>query len=535
MVLFPVYISCDWMNGGFHLEIRDTRPIINEAVCRNIQIKGSPEKAGVPEDTVSLESAGKGKGEPVKIDILHMNDVHGQVTPVRNPETGEMYGGLAEAKTVLEDERARNPGGTITLNAGDIAEGTMEAYLTKGKIITDSMNEMGFDAVALGNHDFAWGQTQLRTMVQGLDADVLAANVTKTGSDEVIDGAKPYKMMEVKGVKIGIIGLDTPTTPDRIDKSLLEGLKFDNPAETVKKYIPQVKKDGADIVVVLSHLGLEEDKQLARDVDGIDVIVGGHSHLETPGGHREGGTLVVQAGSASKLVGKVELEIDPESKKIVGTRADLIPVRADKVKPDPQVMKVLRPYLKKMDEIGSKVMGQALEDIPHAHKEAAKLNQIYSDAILEKSGADIAIGTARKLRGNVSKGDVTYKELYSVVPFPDEKVITIKATGRMVLDELENRVKTGGRGLMVPAGFKYRYDESNPDFQRVTSTTLPDGSSLDPDKWYTVVLDEGTANGKAFREAKDRKPVGGCQEIYFDYFTKNGPWKNDPDDRVIKK
>lgn len=484
-------------------------------------------------DTISLSSQDL-QEKPIKINILHLNDVHGAVEPIADPKVSEdsEVGGIAYSKTVVDAEKSKNPEGTLTVNAGDIAEGTMVAHMTKGKVITEAFNQIGFDAVTLGNHDFEWGQEQLGTIVQDLNSPVVAANIVKTDSGETIDGVKPYVMKNIKGVNIAIIGLGTPDTVRYIDPSKLEGLRFDDAAKTLEKYIPQVKAEGADVVLALSHLGFEADKKLASQVEGIDVIVGGHSHTELPQGHKEGNTIIVQAGSQSRFVGNLELEIDPANKGIKSFNAKLMPVINKDLKPDSKVQGIVNKYLAMADQQGSQIMGTALEDIHHSHKEASKLNQIFADSILEKSGAEIGLCSSRILRGNLTKGDVSYKQLYSALPFTSEEFFTVSTTGKSIIEEIESRIVDGGRGIAVPAGFKYEYDSSLPDGSRLTSVTMPDGSPLDPDKEYNVVLNSSTISRKSFDGAKNKKLTGSCQETFFEYFKQKGPWSNDPDDRV---
>jgi len=469
----------------------------------------------------------------IKINILHLNDVHGAVEPVEDPESTEgPVGGVAYVKTVIDQEREKNPDGTMTLNAGDIAEGTMVSYVTRGRIVTDAFNRIRFDAVALGNHDFEWGKDELKTIVQDLNSPVVAANVVKTDDGIVFDGAKPYIMKNVKGINIAIIGLDTPDTVRYVDKDKIEGIRFEDTAATMKKYIPEVKAKGADIVILLSHLGFKADKELAKNVKGIDVIVGGHSHTELPEGYREGDTIIVQAGSQGRFVGNLGLELDPSSKKITGHHAELIPIKAKDIEPDPDILNIITPYLKAVDQKGSEVMGHAGEDLHYAYTEAAKLNQIFTDSLWKASGADIGLCSAKMLRGHIKRGEVTYKSLYGAFPLTEEKLFTVRTTGRKIITEIENRLKDGSRGIRIPAGFTYKYDTTRPEGERITSITTADGKPLNPDKEYTVAMNTSVATGKFFADAEEKKEIGKCQEIFFDHFRNNSPWRDDPDERV---
>ena len=516
------------------MNIQNIRNSQIEIKPSNIPIQRKESAGTMPGDSISIGNNGNEDPGVIKLNILHMNDVHGAVEPTLDPTVSEdsPVGGIAYSAAIIEQEKAKNPEGTLTLNAGDIAEGTMVSYMTKGRIISDTMKQIKFDAIALGNHDFEWGQEALGTIVQDLDAPVVAANVVKTSDGSVIDGAKPYIMKDIKGVKVAIIGLDTCETERYIEKEKLEGLRFENEIDTAKKYVPEVKDKGADLVVVLSHLGFDADKELASKVDGIDVIVGGHSHTELPEGFKQGETIIVQAGSQSRYVGNLELQIDPNTKKIIQNQAKLIPVITKDLQPDKQVMDILTPFLQDTERQGNQVMGTATEDLHYGHKDCKVLNQIFADSILDASGAEIGLCSSRILRGNVKAGEVPYKELYSALPFTSEKFYTVKTTGDKVLEEIESRIVDGGRGISVPAGFKYEYDPSLPEGRRVTSATLSNGAPLDPEKEYTVVLNSSTVTRKSFTEAKEKQEKGECQKVFFEAFGKGSPWTNSTDGRV---
>ncbi|MCD4783268.1 MAG: bifunctional metallophosphatase/5'-nucleotidase [Candidatus Eremiobacteraeota bacterium] len=509
---------------------------------RNQQIRVSKEQAGKvrksdirPEITDKVSIGGeKSDDKSVKLNILHMNDFHGAVEPMLDPDISKesTVGGIAYDKTVIDTEREKNPEGTMLLNAGDIAEGTMVAYLSKGKVVTDAFKELKFDALALGNHDFAWGQNDLRNMVEGLDTPIVAANVTKTEDGEVMDGAKPYIMKDLNGIKVAVIGLDTPNIRHFVVDSKLEGLNFDKSADTVKKYLPEVKEKGADLVVVLSHLGAEEDKKLAKEVDGIDVIVGGHSHTVMDHGEKVGNTIIVQAGSLGRFIGNLQLDVDPTSKKIVGHNAKLIPVITKDIKPDPQIQKILAPYLAQAEKFGSEVMGEAKEDLHYSHREMGKLNQIHADSICEKSGAPFGICNSRTLRGHVKKGKVTRKDLYSALPFTEEGFVTLNTQGSHIRQHIEDCLADGATELAVPMGsLKYDYDPSKSSGQRLLSVKI-DGREMDNDKEYFVCVNETMGRHKNFASSRDKKQVGSSQDEFFSFFKTHSPWDNKIDDRI---
>ncbi|MEQ8168301.1 MAG: metallophosphatase, partial [Candidatus Eremiobacterota bacterium] len=317
----------------------------------------SSKKTSVKEENTDGVSFGS-NNSLIDLHILHINDFHGAIQPYMEPSISadSEVGGVANLKSVVDTERERDIQGTLLLNAGDLAEGTMTSYVSKGRVVGDAFKFFKFDAITPGNHDFAWGKDGFNSIVQGLDTPVLAGNIVNTADGKVMEGISPYTIMEKKGVKIGIIGIDTPETAVRLDPAKFQGIEFKSPAETAQKYIAELKEKGVDLIVVTSHLGLPEDEKLASEVEGIDVIVGGHTHNKLEEGKKVGNTVIVQAGTKGGYLGKLDLQIDSNTKKIVSHTAKLIPVIASQVKPDKDVQIAIAPYISEAEKFGSEVM-----------------------------------------------------------------------------------------------------------------------------------------------------------------------------------
>jgi 5'-nucleotidase len=258
----------------------------------------------------------------VTITLLHTNDIHGHLTPWRGWEgelTGKTIGGLgrlAGAVAAVRQERGAN---LLLLDAGDLIGDTMIAGRTRGEALWRAVQILGYDVLAVGNHepDFDW-QT-LREHGGGLPPYVAANLVEREGGTPV---ATPYVVKEVGGVKVGVLGLAYPNTPWTTPPKNVEGLEFRDPVSTVRHFLPMLRDDGVEVVVVLSHLGLGGDERLARAVAGIDVIVGGHSHNRMAKAERVGGTLIVQAGAHGSDLGRLDLTV--EDGWITGHRRTLV-------------------------------------------------------------------------------------------------------------------------------------------------------------------------------------------------------------------
>ncbi|MBQ7503429.1 bifunctional metallophosphatase/5'-nucleotidase [bacterium] len=490
------------------------------------QVKAQSEESAAPlaQDQVSLEGENKPAEGTVSLRLLHINDVHGAAVD----EGGR--GGLAKAATVIERERENAPGQVLTLNAGDLAEGSMVSYLTKGGVISEAMAQIGFDAIEPGNHDFAWGQQDLQQMLADTHAPIINASITREDGSTF---GEPFMVKDVGGVKVGILGLDVENMARYVSDEKLEGLTFNSSAATLEKFLPKMKEAGADVIMVLSHIGFDEDKKIAQQFPEIDVIVGGHSHTELPEGHYEGNTLIVQAGTKGQYVGEVDLSLDLGTKKIAAADARLIPVD-ESVEPDPEVAAIIQASMDSVAEIGSKVMGQATEDLSFSYWEAGKVNQIHADSVLEATGADISFVSSRNPRGSIQAGEVTYEELFNAFPHTEEDVVVMKdVPGSLLIAEMETRVGDNGRGPVTPGGFSYTYDVSQPEGSRCVDIRMKDGSKMDPNGKYTVATTISMARKSAFK-GLEKQTIGSSQEIFMKYFEKGGTWSDNPDNRVTK-
>ena len=480
---------------------------------------------------------GQENDSPINLHILHINDFHGAVEPFMDPEISQdsKIGGIANVKSVIESERERDFDGTMLFNAGDLAEGSMEAFVSKGRIVGDAFNAFKFDAITPGNHDFSWGKDGFNYMVQDIETPILAANIVNTADGKVMEGLKPYTIIEKKGVKIGVIGIDTPQTGEKLEPELIQGIEFQKPGAILEKYIPEMKKQGADLIVVNSHLGAPEDRKLAENIQGIDIIVGGHSHSKLDKGEKIGDTIIVQAGTKGECVGKLDFEVDPKTKKILSYDANLIPVIAKDIKPDPFVKAIIAPYMEEAEKFGSEVMGIATENISFKHNTLGKVNQILADAMVKKAGTEIGICSARVVRGDIPEGKVTKKDLFSAVPFTEENIVTLDISGKYIKEYIESRVKDGTRGIAVPAGsLKYVYDPTRPEGDRVTSLTVG-GKEMDLEESYHIAVNDSIPVKKSFDTAQNKKKIGPYQDAFFDLFKEGGTWDNKKDNRVLVK
>ena len=244
---------------------------------------------------------------PVHITILHVNDVHGHVLPYLELSISEKtpVGGAADLAAMIKRERDANPDGNLLLSAGDMFQGTPVSNIFRGRSVIDVMNYLKFDAMVLGNHEFDWGRDALNDLRSWASFPFLSANIFD-GNGKILPGIQPYIILTRKNLKIAVIGITT-----------VVGLTYQEPLLVLPDVIKKVKDQGANLVVALSHLGLDEDKELAGQVSGIDVIVGGHSHTAVTEPVQIGKTIIVQAGYNGLYLGVLNLEVDPSKNEVL--------------------------------------------------------------------------------------------------------------------------------------------------------------------------------------------------------------------------
>ncbi len=473
----------------------------------------------------------------VKLTILHVNDTHGHLNPfidkaidAKNP-----VGGAAYIALMITRERAVNRGGVVLLSAGDMFQGTPVSNLFHGRPVIEVMNFLKYDAMTLGNHEFDWGQDTLRDIISSAHFPVLCANILE-GSGKPFGGAKSSIMIKRKGVQIGIIGLTTKEVEYTTKPGNLAGLHVKDPALTAAPLVKELRAKGAALVIVLSHLGLAEDRRLAREVQGIDVIVGGHSHTAITDPVNEGGTIIVQAGSYGEYLGVLELTYDPARKKIARytQKNELKLVSAHRrAWFDSDVARIIEPYNRKVSKQFSRAVGTAALDLTRNPGRESNLGDLITDAMRTASGAQIALQNGGGIRADVLKGPITLEQIYTVLPF-DNVIVAMDLTGTQVLKLLERSTLTD-KDLQV-SGLKVEYDLSKPAGSRVVSATV-DGKPLVPTTVYRVATNDFlAAGGDLYTEFKEgRNVVFGSElrDAVTDYITHHSPVTVGTDGRMV--
>jgi len=429
---------------------------------------------------------------PVHLTILHINDFHGHLLPfVEKAVRKEPVGGAACLAAMIREERAQNPDGTLLLSAGDMFRGAPISDLFRGEPVLQMMNELRFDAMAVGNHEFDWGTEVLKRLSAGARFPFLTANVF-VGASQSLPGILPYALLNKKGLKIAVIGLTTVETPFKTNPNNVKGLSFIDPVKVLPGVIAEVKARGAQCIVVLSHLGFDRDRDLARRVSGIHVIVGGDSHTAVSEPVMVGETLIAQAGYYGIYLGVLRLEVDGETGKIIRyPRKKVLRL----VQPDGKTIPawpLIDKYARMVRTEFGRVVGRSAVDLTRSDFNEANIGDMICDAVRESIHAEIAFTNGGAIRADIPAGDITMEQIHTLEPF-DNIVIAMDLTGRQIVDILEESA-SGRHRIMQVSGLTVRYDAARPVGSRITSVSVG-GKPLVPQQVYRVATNDFLAAG----------------------------------------
>lgn len=476
--------------------------------------------------------------DTAKIILLHTNDIHGRLFPYDNPIVAEppvMTGGFQYLATVINKERSENPGKVLLLDGGDTFQGSMYSNLSFGIPVIELMNYLRYDAMVLGNHDFDWSEEKLMDLISTAGFPVLSSNVIMKDNGDFIKGAVPYTVKNINGVRTGIIGLTTDNTS--IMGPSCETFKYDflSPEETVKKYITLLENiHKAELIIVLSHLGLYEDQILAEKVPEIDIIVGAHTHTAIFEPILAGKTIILQADCYLSYLGRLEIEFDKEKKEIISYQGKLIKIVDSDIEPDSEVSFLLKDYTEKYDLLAKEIVGVESGDLIRDSWNESTIGNLFADIIKDAGKTDMGFINSKGIRADILSGNVTMEEIYAAYPF-DDILVSMELSGKDILEILEISFNGEHSILQVSSGLELEYNRSNPVGQRLIEAKF-NGEMIEPDRIYTVTtiyfLSTGKDDYEPFVRGKNLKNLILARDAIRDYFKSNSPVTGKIDGRI---
>ena len=433
--------------------------------------------------------------ENLKIRVYHTNDVHGWIMPRPDKfQTGRMIGGAAALASFV----SRETGPKLVLDGGDWWQGTPEGSLTKGAAVAEVFNAIGYDAVVIGNHEYDAGGDALRALIASLKMPVLSAN-TYGADGKLVPWVQASIVKEVAGVKIGIFGLTTSNMRRLAFPKNIAGLDFRREVDAAREQVKALQKKGATVIIAVTHVGLENENQkfegdqtLAREVPGIDLIVGGHSHtfLNRPI-RGDNGTLITQAGSYLVKAGRATLEIDPATKRVVASSDELVDLWPDRVGEDPVVKAIVAKHTDAVGKVFETVIATAPAPMGREADKESALGDWMSDCYRESLATDLALQNGGGIRAELPAGPVTLRSVFNVMPF-DNSLVKLAMRGSDVRAALDHGV--GIERIAQVSGAEVEYRRPKPAGERLVSVKVG-GAALDDAKTYTIATLDFLTNG----------------------------------------
>ncbi len=475
--------------------------------------------------------------EPVKITIVHTNDVHGNAEGNDDSKIG-----YPKLKTFVDAKREEGP--VLLLDAGDVLHGTSFATISRGSSMVTMMNALGYDAMVAGNHDYNYGADRLAELAEEADFPILSGNVVKTDGTKVFDDAF---IKEIDGVKVGIFGLTTPETRTKSNPKNTEGFEFVDEVELGNELVAQLKEDGAEVIVALIHLGIDEEsdvraEMIAEGVEGIDVIIDGHSHSLLEEGMEVNGVLIAQAGNHLENIGVVEIEVADGA--VVSRKAELVHFEdVAELEDDAEIAAAIEASLENDRPFLEKVIGETKNDLDgereHVRKGETNLGNLITDALLDVADAEVAITNGGGIRASIEAGDITMGDVLQAFPFANYPVL-LEVSGADIVAALNHGSSAypelAGSFPHV-AGMSYKLDPEAPEGNKVFDVMVGE-EPIELERNYKLVTNDFMAVGgdgyEMFADAQILKEFPLMSEALADFIEEKGVIEYEIEGRITE-
>lgn len=505
------------------------------------------------------------RAETFSVVICNTNDVHGGVdsseATFMNPEFPPQLGGGASAATLIKQLRkmAKEQGkGFLLIDTGDIFQGTLVGTKSEGEAVMRYMNEVGYDAWVLGNHEFDLGRRVPESLIEQADFPTLSANIMDSTSAGVRHFVQPYLIKDFGKLKLGIIGITTSGTERMSFEENIKGLNWLPETTTLAAYRDTLRNMGVDIIVAACHLGLPYDRweawdeleareakgwtspytrnafELARRVPGIDILFAGDIHVgyQEPWVDPVTHTPCFQGYGRGTNLMAVEFVFDLETKSLLywkpfADQGTLVTLFSDEFPRDRKVAESIDTVVARVESGYNEKIGEAVIPITRSGSSESLLGNMVCDAMQWKLHGDMAITNKGGVRTDLPSGIITPRDVFNVLPF-DNTLGVVIVTGQFMKDLIEDKVAYGGSGLYV-SGMRVKIDRNRPQGDRVVSFEI-DGQPYVPDKEYRLVttdyLLEGNSGMSKLAALRDQAAVESgiyMRESLIDYIKEFSP------------
>ncbi len=506
-------------------------------------------------------SAGMASAE-YTLHILHTNDMHSRIESINKYDStcdaegeaaGECFGGVARVKTAIDAKKASLENqNVIVLDAGDPFQGSLFYTTYKGAAEAEFMEQMGYHAMAVGNHEFDDGPQGLADFIAKVSFPVISGNLDLSSSAELNGKVGNHVVLDVGGKKIGVVSALATDTVETSSPGA--DVVFQDEIEALQADVAALQAEGVDIIIALNHVGLNKDIAIAEAVEGIDVVIGGHSHTlmsnddeGTPAyPTMVGETPVAQAYAYTKYLGYLTVTFDDEGN-VTAASGDPMVLDAS-VEPNADFIARIAEMGAPIEEMKTRVVAEAA-DVIEGGRDSCRamecpMGSLIADAMLDRvkdQGIVIAIQNGGGIRASIDAGEVTMGEVLTVLPFQNT-LSTFQVPGSAIVAALENgvsQIEDGAGRFPQVAGMSYAFDVSKPAGERV-SDVMVGGAPIEMDKVYGVVSNNYVRNGgdgyAMFTDAMNAYDFGpDLADVTAEFLAAQGPFTPYTDGRIVAK
>ena len=424
-----------------------------------------------------------------KITILHTNDIHGNFQPIiikpKNPgEQERKLGGVLAADFYISQIRNQTAN-VLLLDAGDFMTGNpicdIEYQGAIGGAMIRFFNLLKYDGLTLGNHEFDISLLNVRNLIKLAEFPIFSANLFTL--DGKLFTNKPYHIFHNNGLAIGVIGVILDDLPDYLNVPQRDELLL-KPAESVIDSLAKVIDPETDLIIVLSHSGLGQDKKIAQAIGHeVDIIIGGHSHTRVKNAIQENGKIIVQAGDKCTNMGKLDVTV--KNDKVSDFEYILIPLWNDGIKPNPDLVKIADYYESEIDKEYGRVIGELINPWRRSSSQESNIGSFLADCIREVSNVDFAVINSGGIRSNLNAGPIKKLDVKNILPFANS-ITKFQASGTEIINLIQNNAEASAfhkHGILQISGLKYEWKKEKNKI--IIVNALIKNQKIDQNKIYT--------------------------------------------------